>query len=151
MTLENDPTGFLPFKVVRRFFFSTVGVGARVPRAAVGSADFKKITGKLAVAGLLVVLLIHAHHARSWSAAAGATPCRCYVYVDNLSCTRTPWSVKWLHVSPGRLPAVAGWSCTADVQATANLALTWLHPPVARAARRGAHPCPRLELELAGG
>jgi hypothetical protein len=42
MTLENDPAGFLAFKVVRRFFFSTVRLGARVPRAAVGTADFKK-------------------------------------------------------------------------------------------------------------
>ena len=58
MTLENDPAGFIPFKVVRRFFFSTVRLGVRVPRAAVGSADFKKITGKITAAGLLVVLLI---------------------------------------------------------------------------------------------
>ena len=39
-------------------FFSTVRLGARVLRAAVGHADFKKITGKITAAGLLVVLLI---------------------------------------------------------------------------------------------
>ena len=33
MTLENDPAGFIAFKVVRSFFFSTVRLGARVPRA----------------------------------------------------------------------------------------------------------------------
>jgi hypothetical protein len=47
MTSEKDPAGFLAFKVVRRFLFKIVRLGARVPCAAVGAADFKKITAKI--------------------------------------------------------------------------------------------------------
>ena len=64
MTLEKDPAGFLAFKVVRRFFFRTVRLGARVPRAAVGAADFKKIIRFLKLTGLLLILLIVAPRGR---------------------------------------------------------------------------------------
>jgi hypothetical protein len=42
MTSEKYRAGFLAFKVMRRFFFKIVRLGAHVPRAAVGAADFKK-------------------------------------------------------------------------------------------------------------
>jgi hypothetical protein len=39
---DTIPPGFLAFKMVRRFFFKTVRLGARVPRAAAGAANSKK-------------------------------------------------------------------------------------------------------------